>query len=214
MRIAKGVEEDGVIVGNTYDKYGSKNPLVGYLMRGFETALEGLVAKTGVREIHEVGCGEGYWTLGWLRKGYEARGSDFSTRAVELARLNAEEQGLPANFKVSSIYDLQSPADAAPLMVCCEVLEHLERPELALDVLKRLASPYLIASVPREPLWRALNLARGRYGRNLGNTPGHIQHWSKADFVEFIEKEFEVLDIRSPLPWTMVLAKQKRRGIG
>jgi hypothetical protein len=30
--------------------------------------------------------------------------------------------------------------------------------------------------VPREPIWRIGNMARGRYLGDLGNTPGHIQH--------------------------------------
>ena len=38
---------------------------------------------------------------------------------------------------------------------------------------------HLLVSVPREPLWRALNVARGAYLRELGNTPGHVNHWSK-----------------------------------
>ena len=37
----------------------------------------------------------------------------------------------------------------------------------------------LLVSVPREPLWRGLNMARGAYMRDLGNTPGHVNHWSK-----------------------------------
>ena len=54
-------------------------------------------------------------------------------------------------------------------------------PERALDVLAGLARPWLIASVPREPLWRALNLARLSYVGDLGNTPGHLNHWSKRE---------------------------------
>ena len=52
--------------------------------------------------------------------------------------------------------------DSAELIVCCEVMEHLGDPEAALETLASLASPWAIVSVPREPLWRALNLARVR----------------------------------------------------
>ena len=84
------------------------------------------------------------------------------------------------------------------------MLEHLDDPERALDVLAGLARPWLIASVPREPLWRALNLARLSYVGELGNTPGHLNHWSKRDFVRFLTRRFEVVEVRSPTPWTMV----------
>jgi SAM-dependent methyltransferase len=208
MRLAKGTQENGVVVGNTYDKYGSRNPVVRYLMQGFERSLQTLVTKTGAKEIHEVGCGEGYWTLRWLKKGYQVRGSDFSVRAIELARINADSDKV--DLKVASVYDLTSPNDAAELVVCCEVLEHLEDPERALGVLKTLASPFLIVSVPCEPVWRILNLIRGSYWKDLGNTPGHRQHWSKRAFVELVGAYFEILDVQSPLPWTMILAKQER----
>ena len=96
---------------------------------------------------------------------------------------------------------------AAELVVCCEVLEHLDDPKRALDVLARLARPWLIASVPREPLWRALNLARLSYVGALGNTPGHLTHWSKRGFERFLGERFEVVEVRTPLPWTMALCR-------
>ena len=56
-------------------------------------------------------------------------------------------------------------------------------PERALAEMARVARGYLLVSVPREPLWRALNIARGAYVRDLGNTPGHLNHWSRRAFV-------------------------------
>jgi ubiquinone/menaquinone biosynthesis C-methylase UbiE len=209
MRIARNLSENGVVAGNTYDKYGSRNPFVRYLMRGFETSLQSLVKRTGVREIHEVGCGEGYWTLQWLEEGYQARGSDFSTGVIRLARMNAADRGIDADFKVASIYGLVPERDSAELIVCCEVLEHLEDPEQALRALREIASRFLIISVPQEPLWRILNFARGHYWRQLGNTPGHLQHWSQNAFIDLIGKYFRIVDRRTPLPWTMILAKCK-----
>jgi ubiquinone/menaquinone biosynthesis C-methylase UbiE len=209
MKITGGVQENGICVGNAYDKYNARNPIVRYLMRGFENSLESLVKKTRSRDIHEVGCGEGYWTLRWFKEGYAARGSDFSTRAIEFARMNARDQGLSPDFKVASVYGLVAPLDAADLIVCCEVLEHLEHPDRALAVLQTLAPRFLIISVPQEPIWRILNLLRGQYWQASGNTPGHVQHWSKNEFVELIGKYFEIVDVRSPLPWTMILARPK-----
>ena len=45
---------------------------------------------------------------------------------------------------------------------------------------------HLLVSVPREPLWRGLNMARGAYIKDLGNTPGHLNHWSRKAFVELL----------------------------
>lgn len=210
IKIAGGVEESGVVVGNAYDKYGSKNPIVKWMMRGFETALSDFVVKAAPSSIHEVGCGEGYWVLRWNEQGLLARGSDFSKDVIEIAKDNASSRGLsPALFEPRSIYDLDASQDSADLVVCCEVLEHLEDPEAGLHVLQTVVKKHLIVSVPREPLWCALNLARGKYITRWGNTPGHIQHWSKNGFIELVSKYFDVIEMKSPLPWTILFCRPK-----
>ena len=210
MKIAGGTKENGVVVGNAYDKYGSANPVVKWMMAGFETALSELVTKASPKSIHEIGCGEGYWVLNWAEQGMEARGCDFSTQVIAIARENATGRGLSSSlFEAKSIYDLETGRDDADLVVCCEVLEHLEQPEVALQALQRIEFRHLIVSVPKEPLWCALNLARGKYIADWGNTPGHIQHWSKTGFIRMVSKYFDVLEVRSPLPWTMLLCRPR-----
>ncbi len=66
---------------------------------------------------------------------------------------------------------------------------------------------HLLASVPHEPLWRGLNLARGAYVKDLGNTPGHVNHWSRRGVEALLSRHGEVVETRSPFPWTMVLAR-------
>jgi 2-polyprenyl-3-methyl-5-hydroxy-6-metoxy-1,4-benzoquinol methylase len=95
-------------------------------------------------------------------------------------------------------------------MICCEVLEHLDEPHTALKALQKVVSNHIIMSVPREPLWRFLNLIRGKYILSAGNTPGHVQHWSRTAFLELVSQYFDVIEIRSPLPWVMVLCRSKR----
>lgn len=211
MKIAGGTKENGIVVGNAYDKYGSSNPIVKWIMTGFSSAVSELVGKASPATIHEVGCGEGYWVLRWAEQGYSARGCDFSEYAIGLARDNAAERDLPTSlFEARSIYDLEKDRDSADLVVCCEVLEHLEDPHAGLLALQRIVEQHLIISVPREPLWCALNLARGKYITDWGNTPGHVQHWSKDDFVRLVSKYFDVIEVRTPLPWTMLFARAHR----
>ena len=71
----------------------------------------------------------------------------------------------------------------------------------------RCAQRHLLVSVPREPLWRMLNMARGAYWSALGNTPGHLNHWSRRSFVELLSRHGEVVEVRSPFPWTMLLVR-------
>ncbi len=208
MKVSGGLKEEGIVVGNTYDKYNSGNPVVKKIMQGFDDSLSGLVSQVAPETIHEVGCGEGFWVMQWVKEGVVARGSDFSAQVIEIARGNAKEKSLSTElFQTRSVYDLTVENDSAELIVCCEVLEHLENPEQALQILQKVAVRNLILSVPREPIWCALNLARGKYISQLGNTPGHIQHWSKRSFIELVSKYFNVIKVKSPFPWTMLLCE-------
>lgn len=210
MQIAGGKLDNGIAIGNTFDKYGSQNPIVKAIMNGFDTTLNRLVRQSAPKTIHEVGCGEGYWVVRWLNDGYDARGSDFSQDVINMACSHAASKNVDVNkFTAKSIYDLESTQDSADLIVCCEVMEHLEEPEFALQTIQKLNCKDLIISVPREPLWRALNLARGKYITDLGNTPGHIQHWSKNNITKLVGKYFEIQEVCSPLPWTMIHCKWK-----
>jgi 2-polyprenyl-3-methyl-5-hydroxy-6-metoxy-1,4-benzoquinol methylase len=201
--------EDGIVAGNAYDKYGTGNPLARVMVNGFMNSLLTVVKTTGAREVHEIGCGEGHVSLRLFRQGLKVRGSDFSTRVIAEAKQNAKTAGASIAFEVASIYDLHPPQSCAELIVCCEVLEHLPDPEKALDVLANLARPHLIASVPREPIWRALNISRGKYLKALGNTPGHLNHWSSKSFLKFLRRRFEVIECHQPFPWTMVWCRPK-----
>lgn len=208
MKISHGLQEDGVVVGNVFDKYESRNPLVREIMRGFNNGLADLVGKAAPADIHELGCGEGHWVLEWAQQGIAARGSDFSEKIIAMARENAISAQLdPAMFSVRSIYDIAPGTDSAELLVCSEVLEHLADPLAGLAAIQRVATRHVILTVPREPIWCAMNMMRGAYLRNGGNTPGHLQHWSTRKFVALVERYFDVIAIKTPLPWTMLLCR-------
>lgn len=199
-----GADEAG---GNVYDKYTSQNPVERRLVAGFMAAFDELVTLTGAREAHEVGCGEGEMSARMARTGLRVQGTDAFPDTIAEARRRAEIDGLEIDYAATAVQLLDPAEHRAELVVCCEVLEHLTDPDSALDVLAALADPWLIASVPREPLWRALNMARGAYLRDLGNTPGHLGHWSKRGFLSLLRTRFDVVEVRSPLPWTMALCR-------
>ena len=92
------------------------------------------------------------------------------------------------------------------MVVAAEVLEHLPDPEQGLREMARVGRRHLVLSVPREPVFRSCNLVAGRYVRDLGNTPGHLNHWSRRGFVRFVSQVAEVRAVTSPFPWTTVWA--------
>lgn len=193
--------------GNVYDKYASRNPIERRLVSGFLSDLRALAEHTGARDAHEVGCGEGELSLMLARDGLRVRGSDVSAEVVAEARRRAAAAGFDVEYRARSLTELEPERDGAELVLCCEVLEHLPDAEAGLDSIATLADPWLIVSVPREPLWRALNMARGKYLGDLGNTPGHLTHWSRGDFLSFLGARVEVVEVRSPLPWTLALCR-------
>lgn len=200
--------EAGVVIGNVERKYDAGNPIARTLMNGFLDSFDGLLRRTGAREVHEIGCGEGHLAHRIARQGISVRACDFSREIIAEARTRYANDGI--SFAVKSVYDLDAEQDRAQTVVCCEVLEHVNDPEAALDRLRAITAEWCIMSVPREPLWRALNMARGKYLGELGNTPGHVQHWSKAGFLRLVGRWFDLVEARSPLPWTIALCRPKR----
>ena len=111
-----------------------------------------------------------------------------------------------------SVYELKHADNTFDVIFLLEVLEHLDYPDKALEEIARVLKPegVLILGVPREYLWCALNLARGKYITRLGNTIGHLNHWSTFTLKRFITKHFGPVEAhKTPLPWTIVRAKKR-----
>jgi len=202
------VISDGVVAGNVFDKYGSRNPLVRRLMAGFDRGLFELLGKVReVASVYEVGCGEGHVTARLKERFPDARviGSDLSAAILEVARREHPE----LEFEQCSAYDIGVSGRRWDVVVACEVLEHLDEPERALEAMAEVANHAIVVTVPREPLWRLLNLARGQHLRRLGNTWGHVNHWSTRAFLGMLRRQVEVVDWRTPLPWTQALCRPR-----
>lgn len=198
--------------GNFYDKYNTRNPIARSMMQGFLRAFMDLVGS--VRPIGtalEIGCGEGELSMRLAQAGWTVQGCDIAQEAVKEARLRAANARLPIPFHTLDVFNAADVFEPSDLVVCCEVMEHLVDPAAALEILISMSRQYLLVSVPREPIWRVLNMARARYWGDLGNTPGHIQHWSRRSFLSLLQPRVDVIAVRSPLPWTLALCRVKDR---
>lgn len=193
-----------VPTGNAYDKYGTRNPVARRLVAGFRSALSELVGLAAPSSLIDVGCGEGTLTAELAdRVPGPVLGVDLGDAVLAAGwRRNARPNLDYAVADAAALPATDSGFDAA---CSVEVLEHLPEPDAALAEMRRVARRCLIVSVPQEPLWRAANVARGAYLGSLGNTPGHVSHWSRRGFVSLVRRHGSIEAIRSPFPWTLLL---------
>lgn len=191
-------------IGNATPKYEASNPLVRRLLHRFLRRVDAAAASLGPTSVLDVGCGEGVVTerLAQLLAPATVLGVD-----ADEAHLSEEWRARSApnlSFATGSAYDLPFDDGSFDLVCAIEVLEHLERPGDALAEMSRVAGRVLLLSVPNEPSWRISHLLAGRNLRELGNTPGHINHWSKHGFQELVSK-LGTVRVESVFPWTIAL---------
>jgi len=201
------VSEDGIVTGNTYDKYGSANPVVRRLMAAFERDLDGLLERCAPASLLDVGCGEGVVVHRWAQRMRDCRMVGVDLREPSIQAGWERHQAPNLEYRTMQGGDLPFASGEFDVASAIEVLEHVPDPDHTLREMARCATSHLLVSVPREPLWRMLNLARGSYWSTLGNTPGHLNHWSRRSFVKLLCRHGEVVEVRSPLPWTMLLVR-------
>lgn len=194
------------VVGNFEDKYASQNPIARLLVGGFLDAVTELfvLAEPGARRVLEVGCGEGKLATHLIQNAPTP--ARYLATDVSLETL-APRVDPRIEFETASIYALPFATDSFDIVVCCEVLEHLERPEQGLAELSRVAAHRVLLSTPWEPVWRLMNMARGKYLRALGNTPGHIQHFTRRELTTLAATYLDLREVRTPLPWTAILGQ-------
>lgn len=195
--------------GNHYDKYSSRNPIEQRMMKGFFQSLDAVLDRVTPQNVLEVGAGEGEVLVRVMQRFPSAvvRGIDLPDDG--LAEIWTQ-RGLP--IAVGDATSLEFADRSFDLVMAIEVLEHIPDPARALREIARVASSDVVLSVPREPIWRMGNMARGRYLGDLGNTPGHVNHWSSRSFERFVATEFDVAQVFRPLPWTMVHATIRHLG--
>ncbi len=194
--------------GNTYDKYSSERTGEARLVEGFFGRLDAALPGHPPRRVLEVGAGEGV-----VSQRVASRYPDVGLVVLDLPDDEVRDDWVRRDLigTFADIAFLPFPDDTFDLVLGIEVLEHVPDPEAALREIVRVGTDRVVLSVPREPIWRIGNMAKGRYLRDLGNTPGHINHWSSRSFARLVARHLEVDEVARPFPWTMVSARVASR---
>lgn len=188
-----------------FNKYTTGNRLERLLVDRFLAAVERCLPDRSPERVLEVGVGEGHVSARVVARYPDAQVVGIDLPHPELgARWSA--RGVDGVF--ADALRLPFAPASFDLVLAIEVLEHLRDPRAALAEIARVASAEVLLSVPLEPLWRAGNMLRGRYLSDWGNTPDHVQHWGRRGFRRLVARELEVVAVRNPLPWTLVVARR------
>ncbi len=189
-------------------KYKNPNPIARKLTDGFFYTI-GKILRTLPDDfrILEVGCGPGESTkrIKQMLEDQYFEASEFEQRLVDLHL----QRGFPVHLSQESAYEMHRADNEFDCVLLLEVLEHLDDFELALTEIFRVAKHSVILSVPNEPLWRVLNFMRGKYWSDWGNTPGHINHWSRNELAALVGRYGDVVEVYTPTPWTIIHARVK-----
>jgi 2-polyprenyl-3-methyl-5-hydroxy-6-metoxy-1,4-benzoquinol methylase len=195
------------ILSTNFEKHTNKNPLQKILINNFYANLLKIARPLSPTNILDAGCGEGI-TLDKLIKnniGKKLEGIENSEVAIELSK----KVNPHLNIKYGSVYSLPYKDASFDLVICTEVLEHLDDPKKGLDELTRVSSKYLLLTVPNEPWFTLQRILRGKNIRHLGAHPEHVNHWTSSSFRKFLkENGLKIKETKLPFAWTMILAEK------
>ena len=185
-------------------KYTYKNRFYQKHLEAFLAEVYALLNTTEASLVLDAGCGEGFVTDYLARQDPDLRltGVDLSEDAIAYAK---EHFGDRATFRTGSIYKLPFSDNSFDVIVCSEVLEHLDEPVRAIEEMKRVARSHVLITVPREPYFNWLNVIGQRLG--ISPDPGHVNFWTKSTFQDFINVHFEEATFAWKHIYQLALAK-------
>jgi 2-polyprenyl-3-methyl-5-hydroxy-6-metoxy-1,4-benzoquinol methylase len=186
-------------------KYRRRSRVRRALIRRFVRQLHELVLEAGpITSVLEIGVGEGFLSGYLSEKLPTVRFCGLDASADDLARLQRLFPRIEA--RVGTAYDLSGLQGPFDLVLCAEVLEHLDEPDRALAAIASLRPHRALLTVPHEPFFRLSNLASGANVSRWGNDPEHVQQFGPRSFRQLLSTRFDVLRLGTSYPWLLALA--------
>jgi SAM-dependent methyltransferase len=179
-------------------KFETGNPVVKRMIGGFFETLGDIVGPLRPATVLDAGCGEGE-TIARLdgMLGDCISAVDINPYCVE----RTLERHPTAEVTEGSVKQLRFPDGSFDLVLCLEVIEHIDHPDIAVRELARVAARDVVVSVPYEPWFRIGSLLRGKYVRSFGNHPEHVNHFNRKSLAALLEPVLDVSEIRVAFPW-------------
>ena len=140
-----------------------------------------VMKKNKLTKISDIGCGLAYKFLKYF--------SNYNLIGYEIEPiLTSLKQKYPKNKWVLS--DFNSTPDFTDLVICADVIEHVDDPDELMEFIKKMRPKHLIISTPDR------NILHKKHNRPLQGPPAskyHIREWTFEEFNEYISQHFKVI---------------------
>ena len=202
--------------GNGFDKY-SKNGAYHWqnywgnikklnsFVRGRYKVVLDILKEQGIenRTVLDLGCGDGALTGLLAMEGARVTGIDVEPKAIELAREMFLSHGLKGNFILQETAHFHGIGNSSfDFIVCADVIEHVQHPEIILEEIHRILKPTGMA-VLTTPV-RLAEVPLDSY---------HVKEWYPDEFHDFCQSHGQTFgvvkhDFSHPLIWFEIYANQ------
>ncbi len=129
------------------------------------------------RRVLDAGCGWGYGSNLLAANAESVIGIDVEETVIEAAGVNAAEN---VTLQIGDVSALEFADDSFDLVVCFEVIEHIEERDRAIEEFARVLAPggLLLISSPNRDIYGDRN-------------PYHVFEYTPEEFRQFIASQFE-----------------------
>jgi 2-polyprenyl-3-methyl-5-hydroxy-6-metoxy-1,4-benzoquinol methylase len=133
-----------------------------------------------IKKVADIGCGSGL-KLKMYFDNYNIVGYEIESNVLWL------RTKYPDNLWIIS--DFNSTPDKADLVICADVIEHVDNPDELLNFIVKMNPEHIVISTPDRDQLRD---KRGRPYTGPPNNKHHVREWSFDEFTSYISFYFDI----------------------
>lgn len=105
--------------------------------------------KYNVKNVLDLGCGHGHWSVVLARAGFKVKAIDISSTAIKILKKWADEQNLSIDLEVCAAQKFKTSDDKFDAVICNSVLDHMimNDTKIVLNNIKNILKPNGIAYI-------------------------------------------------------------------
>lgn len=142
----------------------------------------GLARRENISSICDVGCGSAFKLMKHFSD-YDTTGIDVEATVAFLKNKYPDRKWISAPFSDRSLPQFD-------MVICSDVIEHVDDPDELFAFLVHLAKKYLVISTPAREKYE------GRYYYGPPSNPAHVREWTFAEFGRYASTKVNVIEHR------------------